>query len=231
MKNWINKLVNKFLIIKNLKYDFGLLIIIIGILFAYTFYIIYNNEIQFSEILAPVMIAISALLASTVAMINLRSTYINRVEQETKKDRTTLLHFLSKMKFIIKKLPLYKSGIEKLDKLDYATLIEYISVFSNYGSIINDKKLIYYLYDEQKDLIDRIDTYLFFIKNHNQSLKLSFENNNCKLLERLDADNIKYQLEKIESLIIDSKDLRDAISKRINEVSEKQNKLRSEESY
>ncbi len=222
MREYVNNKVDKFLVEKNLKFAFSIVLFLITIFFMTTIVMLINKQVCFSEILAPIMIALSALLASSVAMINLRSTYISSVKEETKKGRTELMHILSKLKLIRKKLPLYKSSIEKLDKFNHTTLIEYISIFSKYEDILNDEKLIYHLDNKHEDLIDSIDTCLFFINDHNQRIKLSFEDNNNKQLERLDADSIKSQLEKIESLVRNTENLRNKILNILDEVSEKQ---------
>lgn len=231
MRKTINNLLDKFLINKNLKFAFGIVLFLIITFFVTAIVMIYNNEICFNEILGPMTIALSALLASSVAMINLRTNEISRVLKETKENRTALLHTLSKLSFIIKKLPLYKSAIEKSDKFDYILLTQYISVFSKYEVVLNDKLLIYHLDNKHDNLINGIDTYLFYINAHNQNIKLFYENNNYKPLEKLDTGKIKAQVEKIESLIVNSKHLYNEITYIIKELAKEQNKLATEENY
>jgi len=223
-----NEIVDKFLINKYLKQILFLLVIILLFLVLIIVLMLLLDKLCFSEIIAPFMIGISALLASTVAMINLRSTYINKIKDNTNDKVSEMRYLYMMLNRINDRLPLYKEILLGKKETNYEFLVEHEVLFQEYENIINNKTLIFYSNQEISTVLTKISHELFYIKANLKSVLKIYVNKSSELFY---ISNISMNIEGIDNMINLSEDLKKKIKKIDDDLILELNNIVKEESY
>lgn len=233
MVSYINRIVDIFLKNKYLKILLFILFAIILLLFITTICVIVDNPKNYISILAPVMIAISALLASTVAMINLRTNFINKSIDGNKKDISEIHYLMLNLHMIIKKIGVYKDVVYSTKPTTSFDLLEYKKMFQIYANFFTNKTLMYYasIYEEKDtfDILQNIEKTLFFISTYNEEMLIYLNQFEQNILNTLPERN--YIKKHVDELMQYSDEL-DSILKNISKnIFNEQSFLAKEENY
>ena len=220
----INKLMDYFLVMKRLKVFLFIILMSLFLLVIYSIRMLYTSELCFSDIIAPFMIGISALLASSVAMINLRTNYIDRVVNETKEHISEINYLIMSLNMIQNKLSVYKKIVYNEQKVDLEQLLLYIKIFLKYEEFFKNKILIYYSsYYNKKNIftvLNNIENCLLFISMYNNEvLKFKEKPNNYGLNFLPKKEYIKKH---IDYLIENTQDLSNALYEYNQIITDKQ---------
>jgi hypothetical protein len=147
----INKIVDKFLTNKNLKIIFFSVLLLIFFILLIIPILLCTTDLVFKDILAPIIISLSALLASTVAMINLRTGYIKDILKDNRNDISDIRTQSISLRINIRKLKIYKEITMSKRKTNYHLLNDFKKTFIDLENILKDKTLIYQLSVYGKD--------------------------------------------------------------------------------
>lgn len=234
MINNANKIIDKFLINKNLKFFLFLLICaLIIFIFIITPIMLEKNKLEFKDIIAPIIISISALLASTVAMINLRTNAVNKIIDNNRQDISEINYLLMTLNMINNKLDVYKKIVYQEQQVDLYELLEYKKLFLQYEEFFKNKTLIYYSANYNKknifSVLNNIENCLVFISMYNkESLKSKekFNENTFGFLPKKE-----YIKKHIDVLIENSQELSTALREYNKTITNKQSHLCKTENY
>lgn len=230
MINCVNKIVDKFLTVGILKVVFFILTLI---LLFFLVIVIPSACLEFKEIIAPIVIAFSALLATCIALITLKTNEINRELKENREDISEVNHLLMTLNTILGKLEAYLKAINQEQKVDKYLLEQYINFFLKYEAFFSNKTLMYYssIYDSENtySILQDIQKDLFFISLYNveclENIKLKNEN----ILEFLPiSESVKGH---INNLINKSKLLSKVLKSFNKRITKQQNVLIKKEKY
>jgi hypothetical protein len=222
MVKWIVKFVDWCLVIKRLKVFLFILFIILILLIINS---IANLICIDEKVFASYMIGLSALFASTVAMINLRISYINK-ESEKHSEITSVIHnSLVRIAVLESKLGLYKLMLNGTKPLDNILLENYEKLLSNIMEIITDKDIAQYINANNSDLIYSVHDSLFLALSNNRTRLNKIEKNpklNGTKLPSQDsnkfcpADHIQKSLTSLRDIILEFKEKQEKIMIKIN---------------
>jgi len=231
----INKIVDIVLTNKNLKVMlFFIFILLILFILVVIPFVLYTGELCFKDVVAPIIISFSALFASAVAMISLRSNNIQKQLEENKNDISNIRILSLKLRSSNKKLEIYKEITLSKRKTNYQLLNDFKQTFHKLENILNDKIFIYHI---------------SFSKNKENSFELlnSMESNLSLLMVKLNeilewkekANKNKFEyLPKnilntthIDGLISNCESLYDIILEIDNSINNSYKKLAKQENY
>jgi hypothetical protein len=219
---------------KNLKVIlFILILIVVFFLLLLTPIILEKTNLEFKDIIAPYIISISALLASTVAMINLRTNQLNKVLDENRKDISEIYYLMMNLNSIIDKLEVYKKMVYQEMKVDLYQLLSYQKIFLKYEKFLNNRMLIYYATSYETTntylILNDIENCLLFISMYNEE--------SLKFKEQLGINSIDYlpkrdlMKSQIDNLIYNTNQLDKILKDISNIIINKQKNLAKQENY
>lgn len=114
------------------------------------------------------MIGLSALLASTVTLINMRETYINKVLDKSESIQTITNNAIIKIAILQDKYSRYLEIIEGKSKFDEILFSQYELLFQNILKIIEDKELSNNISKNNCDIFYDIHNQIFLILAHHK---------------------------------------------------------------
>jgi len=219
------KLVEMFFTVKNLNVTLFIVFLLMVFLVSNTFY---NFILICNNLVAPYMIALSALLASIVAMINMRKSYIARVLEESNEITLLTHNAIIKIDILLEKYDVYLEMIKGIKPLDKYLILNYGILFENIQSIIIEPKMSAYVIGKKTDIFYNMHNNMFFIisdyKNTLDLLEKKPEIHNTKL--KLFPDKYFLQYDNLSQNLIK---LKETIIKIKNEKIDSYNKLYKEE--
>lgn len=197
MINYINKIVDKFLTIRILKVGFFTLILLLLFFLIIVIPIsLEKTTLKFSEIIAPIVISFSALLATCLAFMTLKTNEMNKELKENREDISEINYLLVTLNTILQKLEAYLKAVNQEQKVDIYLLKQYIECFSKYEDFFSNKTLMYYSskYNDENIylILNDMQKNLFFISLYNAEC---LENKKLESKNRLDflfkSDSVK----------------------------------------
>lgn len=225
LRSEIGKLVDEFLTMKNLKATLFIGLVMMVFLISNIFY----NFIQIDvSLVAPYMIAMSALLASLVAMINMRKSYIERVLDKSNEISSLTHNAIIKIDILLEKYDEYVHMLRGSKPLNKYFIMSYGILFENISSIIVEPKISTYVTDKNTDIFYNLHNNLFFILTDYKELIERIEKNPeiNKTKQKIVTDT---QLELYNITHQNLNDLRKAIERIKNDNGNEHKKLYKEE--
>ncbi len=232
MGNLINKFLDIFLTKKNLKVVFFILFFILFIVIIISIKMLIKHELCFTDLIAPYIIGVSALMASTVAMLNMRTNELNKILENNRKDISEIHNLIVILGFIISKMKQYKKIIYLEKKVELLELSEYEKLLGKYEEFFSNKTLMYYstIYGEKNtfDKLYKIENDLFFVKMYTDE-EIKYMKSINKKICFLEKRN--YIKKHIDNLILNTENLREILHDISKNIRDNQNNLISIESY
>ncbi len=142
-----NKFVDKNFTNKNMKVVLCILVCILILFLIITPIIVEKTDLQFTDIIAPYIISISALFASTVAMINLKANELDKISDKNRKDISEIYYLMMNINNLKEKLGVYKKIVYQENQVDLYEFLEYKKLFLKYDDFFGNRILIYYAAD------------------------------------------------------------------------------------
>jgi len=191
------------------KVSFAIILLILFIVIILSIVMLINKDLCYSDIIGPYMIGLSALLASTVAMISLKTNELNHISKNNRLDLSEINSLSLNLIIIINKLGVYKKIVNQKKQVDLYELLEYKQMFLKYEEFFSNKTLMYYLsiYTNTNgfSILEKIENCLVFISMYNNE-SLAFK-------KSLDGNALDYLPKK------------EYVKKHINELMDLNNKL------
>lgn len=183
IRSKVGKWVDQFLTMKNLKATLFVILILMIFLVSNTFYNFIPIDV---ELVAPYMIAMSALLASIVAMINLRNSYINIVVD--KKDKIIALthNAIIRIGFFYDKSNIYRKIFLGEEPMSKQNLNLYEQLLKDILELLVTKEIHRYIDKNESELLYRLHGNIF--------LMLTVQKTVIELLDRKPVEIIKHKV-------------------------------------
>lgn len=169
----LNKIYDNYIIKKNLKTVFIVLLFMLFIFVIFSITMLIQDMLCFSEIIAPFIIGLSALLASTVAMISIKTNDINRITDKIEKRASNINYLILQTSLVLEKIRGYQNAVEKYSD-DKKLINEHFKELNKLETIFENKLLTIVGNEKIFDLLHDISNDLFFIRKGHFEL----ENNN-----------------------------------------------------
>jgi len=213
---FVIRLVDSYLTLRKLKITFFVLIFFLIILvFGNSLKILYIE----AKMIAAYMIGLSALLASTVGLINMRKNDIKNVLDKSEKIIGITNLGMTKIKVFLDKSKLLKLMLTAKMHTNVEILVEYEIILRDLLDYLNTEDLQRYIDDNSQDAFYRLHNDLFLIlakiKKEINSLNINYENDNNTLRNVFSEKT----LSSYESLISNAEIFLDVIKKIRNEKS------------
>ncbi len=174
MVKWIVDFVDWCLVMKRLKVFLFILVVFLVILIVNSIFDCISVD---EKIFAAYMIALSALFASTVALINLRKSIIEKEIEKQTAIIAVVHNSLVKIAVLESKLGLYKLMLNGTKPLDNILLENYGQLLSNIMDIIIDKEIAQYIHANNSELIYSVHDSLFLALSNNRTWLNKIEKN------------------------------------------------------
>jgi len=144
LRTEVGKLVDRFLAIKNLKTTLFVILILMIFLVSNTFYDFISID---ANLVAPYMIALSALMASVVAAINIINNNIKNTIDKSEKAIALIHTGIAKINFFTEKSTLLKLILMGESRIQYDLLTEYEIMLRDILNYLNREDLCRYISD------------------------------------------------------------------------------------
>lgn len=207
LRSEVEKLVDGLLTMKNLKATLFIVFVFIIFLVMNTFYNFTHIDVS---LIAPYMVAMSALLASLVAIINMRKSYMERVVDRS--DKVIVLTHLGIMKiqFFTEKSKLLKLMLVGESKIQYDMLIEYEIMLRDISTFLNREDLYRFeSHDIYYEVHNDIIIFLTILKKIIRDIEKNYENFNGKVRNFFDnSESYEKLIENLKQLMVVLEDIK-----------------------
>jgi hypothetical protein len=199
LRNEVGKLVDRFLTMKNLKATLFIVLLMMVFLISNTFYNFIHIDVS---LVAPYMIAMSALLASLVAIINMRKSYIERVIDKADDIIAITHNAIIRISFLYEKSSFYKKIFMGEVFISVEILNEFEMLLRDIVSLLNSKEVHRHISGQESKVLYELhgNIFLLLALQKRASILLAekvFDDNQLKMF-----DDTMEDLKKLEELFI-----------------------------
>jgi hypothetical protein len=157
------------------------------------------------KVFAAYMIGLSALLASTVALINIRKSSLDNIQERRDMLLTNINNNIIKINVLYSKFDEYQNMLEGIKPVDKVLLSNYEILFKNILDIIIDKDISRYIDAKNGNLFYNLHNSIFMILSYtsilldeidkkpqiNRTIYRCFNNEQLKILSNVKSDLLK----------------------------------------
>lgn len=167
LRSEVEKLVDGLLTIKNLKASLFILLVLMIFLVTNTFYNFVHIDVS---LVAPYMVAMSAILASIVAIINIINNNMKNIIDRSDKVIVLTSEGIIKIDILLRKIDVYKDIMLDKRVTKKSMLVGYKVLFDDMLKFLTSENFVKFLTNDNSEIVHKVHDGIFIQKFFNEDV-------------------------------------------------------------